>query len=90
MILLRIRRVKHGLPDDEQLLIAIFNRRWPNVMLMMLFVASGIALACHAPDGLYLVLPASLVAQVSGVLNAWYFLLPPPPPAKSAQSGPAR
>jgi hypothetical protein len=41
-------------------------------------VASGIALACDADAGLYLLLPASLVAFVSGVLNAWYFLLPPP------------
>jgi hypothetical protein len=41
-------------------------------------VASGIALACRAPDGLYLLLLASLVVQFSGVLNAWYFLLPPP------------
>ena len=35
--------------------------------------------ACGQPAGLYLLLPATLIAQVSGVLNAWYFLLPPPP-----------
>src|SRR5580700_9808090 len=61
-ILLGIRRVKHNLNDDDQLLIA----------------ASGILLVCGAPAGLYLLLPTSVVAQVSGVLNAWYFLLPPP------------
>jgi modulator of FtsH protease len=44
---------------------------------MLLFVASGAMLACGEPDGLYLLLPASLVAQVSGVLNAWLFLLSP-------------
>jgi hypothetical protein len=76
-ILLGIRRVKRGLNDDDQRLIEIFNRRGPNVMVMLLFVASGITLACGAADGLYLLLPASLVAQVSGVVNAWYFLLPP-------------
>ena len=76
-ILLGIRRVKHGLTDDDKQLIAIFNKRAPNVMVMLLFVASGIALASGAAAGLYLLLPASLVAQVSGVLNAWYFLLPP-------------
>jgi hypothetical protein len=76
-ILLGIRRVKHGLTDDDKQLIAIFNRRGPNVMVMLLFVASGITLACGQPNGLYLLLPASLVALVSGVLNAWYFLLPP-------------
>jgi modulator of FtsH protease len=76
-ILLSIRRVKHGLTDDDKQLIAVFNKRGPNVMVMLLFVASGIILAAGASGGLYLLLPASLVALVSGVLNAWYFLLPP-------------
>lgn len=86
-ILLAIRRVKHGLTDDDRQLIAIFNKRAPNVMVMLLFVASGSALAGGAAAGLYLLLPASLVAQVSGVLNAWYFLLPPGQ-AGSPPSGP--
>jgi hypothetical protein len=72
-ILLGIRRVKH-------------NLRGPNVMVMLLFVASGVTLACGAPGGLYLLLPISVVAQVSGVLNAWYFLLPPPSPNGSSPS----
>jgi hypothetical protein len=87
-VLLGIRRVKHGLTDDDKQLIAIFNKRGPNVMVMLLFVASGIALASGAAAGLYLLLPASLVALVSGVLNAWYFLLPPGR-GGSSQSGPA-
>jgi hypothetical protein len=78
-ILLSFRRVQHGLPDHDKQLIAIFNRRWPNVMVMLLFVVSGIILACGEPNGLYLLLPASLVALLSGVLNAWHFLLPPTP-----------
>jgi hypothetical protein len=44
---------------------------------MLLFVASGVALICGANAGLYLLLPAALVAFISGVLNAWSFLLPP-------------
>ena len=78
-VLLGMRRVKHNVTvtDDDQRLLAIFNRRGPNVMVMLLFVASGVILACGQPAGLYLLLPASLVAQVSGVLNAWYFLLGP-------------
>jgi hypothetical protein len=36
--------------------------------------------------GLYLLLPASLIAFVSGVVNAWYFLLPPPPEPKSRET----
>ena len=63
---------------DDDLLIAFFNHRYPNVVVMLLFVASGICMAFGANDGLYLLLPASLVAFASGVLNAWYFLLPPP------------
>jgi len=76
-VLLGMRRAKNGLTDDDKQLIAIFNRRGPNVMVMLLFVASGTLLACGEPNGLYLLLPASLVAQISGVLNAWFFLLPP-------------
>jgi hypothetical protein len=77
-ILLSINRLKRGLADDDLRLISIFNRRGPNVVVMLLFVASGTVLACGADAGLYLLLPASLVAFVSGVLNAWYFLLPLP------------
>jgi modulator of FtsH protease len=77
-ILVSIARVKRGLADDDRQLIAIFNRRGTNVLVMLLFVASGIVLACGESAGLYLLLPAALVAFVSGVLNAWYFLLPPP------------
>jgi hypothetical protein len=73
-----IARGKRGLADDDRQLIAIFNRRGTNVLVLLLFVASGITLACGASPGLYLLLPASLVAFVSGVLNAWLFLLPPP------------
>jgi hypothetical protein len=76
-ILLSTHRAKHTLTDDDKQLIAIFNRRSTNVMVMLLFVASGIILASGEPDGLYLLLPASLVAQISGILNAWLFLLPP-------------
>jgi hypothetical protein len=77
-ILVSIGHMKRGLADDDLRLISIFNRRTPNVTVMLLFVASGIILACGADAGLYLLLPASLVAFISGVLNAWYFLLPPP------------
>jgi hypothetical protein len=76
-ILLSIARLKRGLADDDLRLISIFNRRGTNLVVMLLFVASGTVLACGADAGLYLLLPASLVAFVSGVLNAWYFLLPP-------------
>jgi hypothetical protein len=77
--LLSIGRMKRGLDDDARRLTNIFNRRVPNILVMLLFVASGITLACGANAGLYLLLPASLVAFLSGVLNAWHFLLPPPP-----------
>ena len=43
----------------------------------LLFVAGGTILACGEGAGLYFLLPASLVAFISGVVNAWHFLLPP-------------
>jgi modulator of FtsH protease len=76
--LVGIARLKHGLAEDDLRLIRIFNRRGTNLLVMLLFIASGMALAFGAVDGLYLLLPATLVAFISGVLNAWYFLLPPP------------
>jgi hypothetical protein len=88
-ILLGMRRAQHGLTDDDKQLIAIFNRRGPNVMVMLLFVASGVIVACGQPDGLYLLLPAALVALISGVLNAWLFLLPPPPDGHRVPAPPA-
>jgi hypothetical protein len=76
--LLSIGQRKRGLPASDERLMRIFNRRSSNVVVTLLFVASGIVLACGADDGLYLLPPASLVAFVSGVVNAWFFLLPPP------------
>ena len=76
-ILLGVRRTTRALNDDDRRLIAIFNHPAPNVLVMLLIVAGGALLAAGQPPGLYLLFPASLVAQVSGVINAWYFLLPP-------------
>jgi hypothetical protein len=68
----------HNLTDDDKRLISIFDRRDTNVVVMLLFGASGVVLAAGESAGLYLLLPAALVAFISGVLNAWNFLLPPP------------
>ena len=70
--------VKLGVGDEEQRLISIFNRPAPSVTAMVLVVASGALLAAGQDAGLYLLFPATIVAFVSGVLNAWLFLLPPP------------
>ena len=86
LCLLNIRRVRQALDDDEQLLMAIFNRPSVNILIMLLFVASGIVVACGQNAGLYLLLPVIALSQVSGVLNAWYFLLPPARP-RSGRSG---
>jgi hypothetical protein len=77
-ILLAIHRVKRGLADEDLRLISVFNRPAPNLIVMLLLVAGGATLAAGQTAGLYLLLPASIVAFVSGVLNAWFFLLPPP------------
>jgi modulator of FtsH protease len=78
LVLMSLASIKHGLGDDDRRLISIFNRKTASYCVMLMLVASGVTLACGASDGLYLLLPASVVAFVSGVLNAWYFLLPPP------------
>jgi modulator of FtsH protease len=80
LVLISLANIKHALGDDDRKLISIFNRKSASFCVMLMFVASGIAVACGADSGLYLLLPASFVAFISGVLNAWYFLLPPPPP----------
>ena len=90
-VLLSIGRLKQTLDDDERSLVEIFNRRTPNVIVMLLFVASGTVLVCGSDAGLYLLLPAALIAFVSGVVNAWFFLLPPPrKPTPTPETGPAR
>jgi hypothetical protein len=76
-VLLSIGRRKQGLGDDEMALMRIFDRRGPNVLVMLLFVVSGATLLTDTNAGLYLLLPGILVAFISGVLNAWFFLLPP-------------
>jgi hypothetical protein len=77
VVLVRTGQLKRGLTDDDARLIRIFDHRSTNVLVMLLFVATGVVIAAGADAGLYLLLPASLVAFVSGVLNAWHFLLPP-------------
>lgn len=76
-VLLTVGRLKRAVPDEERGLVEIFNRRSANILVMMLFVASGVILDCRASWGLYLLLPAVLVAFITGVLNAWLFLVPP-------------
>jgi hypothetical protein len=75
--LLSVGRLKRDIPDEERGLTEIFNRREANVVVMMLFVAAGVVLDFGADWGLYLLLPAVLVALISGVMNAWLFLVPP-------------
>jgi hypothetical protein len=77
-ILLGIHRVKRGLADEDLRLISVFNRPAPNLIVMLLLVVGGALVAAGQDAGLYLLLPAAIIAFVSGVLNAWFFLLPPP------------
>ena len=86
--LLIIGQHKRGLTGNDKRLIAIFDRRDTNLVVMLLFVASGAVLAAGVSGGLYLLLPAALVAFLSGVLNAWNFLLPPP--ARQSEQSPER
>jgi modulator of FtsH protease len=85
-VLLTIRRVKRGLADEDRRLISIFDRSAPSLITMLLLVASGAILIARHPDGLYLLFPATIIAFSSGVLNAWFFLLPPPSSAPTRKS----
>lgn len=78
--LLAIGRRRRGPAADERLtgLSGLFDRRDTSIVVMLLFVAGGTIVGSGMSAGLYLLLPASLVAFVSGVLSAWNFLLPPP------------
>jgi modulator of FtsH protease len=78
LILTSTASKKHGLGEDDRRLISRFNRKSASLFVLVLFVSSGATMASGADAGLYLLLPASVVSLLSGVLNAWYFLLPPP------------
>lgn len=77
-VLLANRPARPGLADEDQRLVSIFHRPASNVTAMALVLASGLVLDTGQNAGLYLVFPAAVVAFISGVINAWYFLLPPP------------
>ena len=77
LVLLVNHPAKQALGDEEQRLISIFNHPAPNVTAMLLVTASGVTVAAGQGAGLYLLFPASILVFVSGVLNAWFFLLPP-------------
>jgi hypothetical protein len=82
--LLIIGRSKQSAPDEDRWLIELFDRREPSIVAMLLLLSSGATVAAGANSGLYLLLPAVLTGFTSGVLNAWYFLLPVPPDAEQA------
>ena len=81
--------MKRTLADEDLRLIRIFNRPAPNVLTMLLVVIGGAFLIAGQGPGLYLIFPAIIVAFISGVLNAWYFLLPPPSslPSRTCRPG---
>jgi modulator of FtsH protease len=76
--LLAIGRRRRGPAAAGKRVTGLFDRRDTSVVVMLLFVGSGAVLAAGEPAGLYLLVLASLVAFLSGVLSAWNFLLPPP------------
>jgi hypothetical protein len=87
LVLLVNHPAKLGLGDEDLRLISIFNHPAPNVLAMLLLVAGGVTLAAGQGAGLYLLFPASVLLFSSGVLNAWFFLLPPPRGQASRRRG---
>lgn len=68
---------KLALGDEDLRMISIFSHPAPNVVAMLLVMAGGVTLAAGRGAGLYPLFPASILVFISGVLNAWFFLLPP-------------
>jgi hypothetical protein len=87
VVMLSNRQVKRGLTAEDLRLVNIFNRTTPAVIAVVLIVAGGAVLAAGQGAGLYLLYPASIVAFVSGMINAWFFLLPPPDTRLPRQAG---
>jgi hypothetical protein len=90
LTLLVTRPGRHAMSESDRNLVGIFDRRDTNVIVMLLFVAGGAGLVAGMAAGLYLLFPASLIAFISGVVNAWNFLLPPPGSAARSDRQPLR
>ncbi len=71
--LLRIPR--HSLGSEHSRLAELVDRRETSYVVSGLFAIAGIVLLAGRPEGLYLIAPAIVLAILTGVLNAWLFLV---------------
>jgi len=86
-LLVRLGQGKDTVAPEDAWLMRLFDRSVTILITMLLVLTSGALLIADQNYGFYLLVPAVIFALVSGVLNAWFFLLPPlPRPAE--QPGP--
>lgn len=73
LILLRTR--PHLRRDERSALGELLDRRETMLAIAAFVLAAGISYWCAGGGGLYWLVPAILLAFVSGVINAWLFLI---------------
>jgi hypothetical protein len=75
LILTAIGRGKEPVGDDSEAALArLIDRASPSLLVLLTIVIGG-CLELAGDDGLYLAALSSVVALVSGVINAWLFLV---------------
>jgi hypothetical protein len=72
--LIRIGRAKHKAPKDESRLARALDRTAPNLLTCGLIEVAGVTVIAGG-GGLYWLVPAMIVALISGVVNAWLLLV---------------
>ncbi|GAA1951471.1 hypothetical protein GCM10009798_08430 [Nocardioides panacihumi] len=74
--LLRIPR--HSLGSEHSRLAEVVDRRETSYVIAGLLAVAGMVLLADRPAGLYWIVPAIFLAILTGVLNAWLFLVGDP------------
>jgi modulator of FtsH protease len=77
-VLERLGQGRRGFAPEDAWLMRLFDRSATILVTMLLIMASGVALVARGEFGFYLLVPAVIAALVTGIVNAWFFLLPLP------------
>jgi hypothetical protein len=60
------------IPSRQARLVSALS---PNLVTALLILTAGVLLAAGVKNGIYLLVPAVVIAFVGGVANAWLFLM---------------
>jgi hypothetical protein len=78
-VLLSLSRHRHSLPGDDAVIARFIAAPAPNLITTSTLAISGILVAAHWYEGLYVAVAPLIAAIATGVVTAWLFLLPPTP-----------